>query len=132
MEWDFSAEQVIKGEVGYGLAEFRRDLMQEIRMNAGDDGIGDACDLVYDLCYWRATGKPFEAFLAGFRHDPPTTEFLRSVNAHMDANVAMLGAILQRLIMDRVEAGMSLERAIVDVALLHSQVVRAEGQALPG
>jgi hypothetical protein len=132
MEWDFSAEQVVKGEVGYGLAEFRRDLAQEVRMNAGDGGIGDTCDLVYDLCYWRATGKPFEAFLAEFRHDPPTTEFLRSVNAHMDANVAMLGAILQRLIMDRVEAGMPLERAIEDVALLHAQVVRAGGEAIRG
>jgi len=134
MEWEFTSEQVAKGEVGYRLEEFRRDLTQEIRMNRGDDdgALLDTRDLVYDLCHWRATGKSFEAFLAGFRHDPPTTEFLCSVNDHMDANVEMLGAILQRLIMDRVEAGMALEHAIQDVALRHSQVVRTGASVFPG
>jgi hypothetical protein len=131
MEWQFTSAQVVKGEVGYGLEAFRRDLMREIRMNGGDDdsALLDTRDLVYDLCYWRATGKSFEEFLAGFRHDPPTSEFLHSVNEHMDANVEMLGAILQRLIMDRVEAGMPLEHAIQDVALHHSQIVRTAAPA---
>ena len=129
MEWEFTSEQVVKGEVGYGLEEFRRDLMHEIRINTGNaDGraLLDTCNLVYDLCYWQATGKSFEEFLAGFRHDPPTTEFLRTVNEHIAPNVEMLGAILQRLLMERVEAGMALERAIQDVARYHSQVVRTE------
>lgn len=125
MEWKFSAEQVVKGEVEYGLDAFRRDLMREVGMNTGGDAraVRETGDLVYDLCYWRATGKGFEDFLASFRHDPPTTEFLRAVNEHMDANVQMLGAILQRLIMDRVETGMPLEHAIQDVARHHRQVV---------
>jgi hypothetical protein len=135
MEWQFTPEQVVKGEVGYGLEAFRRDLMQEIRVNTGDSGEGTlpgTGDLVYDLCYWRATGKSFADFVAGFRHDPPTTEFLFGVNEHMDANVAMLGAILQRLIMDRVEVGMPLEHAIRDVARHHSEVVRTGAAGLPG
>lgn len=135
MEWEFTSEQVVKGEIGYRLEEFRRDLTQEIRMNsAADDdrALLGTRDLVYDLCYWRATGGSFEDFLAAFRHDPPTTEFLCSVNEHMDDNVRMLGAILQRLIMDRMEAGMPLEQAIGDVAHHHSQIVATGASAFSG
>lgn len=127
MEWEFTAEQVVKGQVDYGLQEFRRDLLQEIRMNVGttDAAVVRATrDLIYDLCYWRATGKPFEGFVATFAHDPPTAQFLRSVDECMQANIEMLGAILQRLIMDRVEAAMPLEQALRDVAEYHAQAVR--------
>lgn len=41
----------------------------------------------------------------------------------MRPNGEMLGAILQRLIMDRVEAGMPLEQALESVAEHHRQVV---------
>jgi hypothetical protein len=125
VEWEFSSEQVVRGDVDYGIVEFRRDLEQEVRMNAG---CGDSAtlratfDLVYDLCHWRATGRDFGSFLADFRHDPPTTELLRSINDAMDANVEMLGAILQRLIIDRVEKGMPLAQALEDTARLHADL----------
>jgi hypothetical protein len=41
----------------------------------------------------------------------------------------MLGAILQRLIMDRVEAHMPLEHAVQDAAQWHASVV---SEKLPG
>lgn len=41
----------------------------------------------------------------------------------MADNVVMLGAILQRLIMDRVEANMPLAQAIQDVAQWHAALV---------
>jgi hypothetical protein len=128
MEWGFTPEQVVKGEVGYGLEAYRRDLAHEVRMNvgaAGDAVVRQAFDLIYGLCYWRATGRSLARFLEDFRHDPPATEFLQSVSEHMDPNVTMLGAILQRLIMDRVEAGESLERALQDVASHHARVAQA-------
>jgi hypothetical protein len=47
----------------------------------------------------------------------------------MGAYVEMLGAILQRQIMDRVEAGMALEDAVSEVADWHKQTVAEQSQA---
>lgn len=50
-------------------------------------------------------------------------QFLRELAPVMSSNVEMLGAILQRQIMDRVEAGMPLESAVSEVADWHRQTV---------
>ncbi len=122
MEWEFSPEQVVKAEVDYGFDDFRADLLQETRINTGmsdPEQIKSTFDLLFDLCYWLATGRPFEAFLAEFRHTPRAVEFLQGVAEAMRPNADMLGAILQRMIMDRVEHGMALESAL---AAVHEQV----------
>ncbi len=33
MQWEFTGEQVVKGEVGYTLEEFRKDYYEEIKAN---------------------------------------------------------------------------------------------------
>jgi hypothetical protein len=126
MEWDFTPEQVVRGDIGYRLSDFRHDLAREIRMNMDR---GDALelartyDLAYDLCYALATGRSYEEFVRGHAFDPPTVELLGLLHEPMGVNAEMLGAVLQRLIVDRVEAGMPLERAVEDVADHHRQVV---------
>lgn len=121
MEWEFTAEDVVKGRTGYGLADFRHDLAEEVRQNTGGDG--DAFirtyHLIYDLCYALATSKDLDAHLAAYAYDPPTVQFLRELASVMSPNVDMLGAILQRQIMDRVETGMPLAGAIAEVAEWH-------------
>ncbi|KAF0165918.1 MAG: hypothetical protein FD157_1094 [Rhodocyclaceae bacterium] len=125
MEWEFTAEDVVKGRTGYDLADFRHGLAEEVRQNTGGDG--DAFirtyHLIYDLCYALSTSKDLEAHLAAYAYDPPTVQFLRELAPVMSANVEMLGAILQRQIMDRVEDGMPLENAISEVADWHKQTV---------
>jgi hypothetical protein len=69
-----------------------------------------------------ATAKDLEQFLAAYAYDPPTCQFLRELEPVMADNVAMLGAILQRLIMDGVEAGLPLEQALEAAARRHAQV----------
>lgn len=132
MEWEFTPEDVVKGRSAYGLAEFRRDLAEEVRANVqgNADVFARTYHLLYDLCYALATSKDFEAHLAAYAYDPPTVEFLRELQPLMENNVAMLGAILQRQIMDRVEAGMPLEKAIDDVATWHRQNVSADSTGL--
>jgi hypothetical protein len=132
MEWEFTPEQVMKGEVGYRLADFRRDLRREVELNLpglGDQQTERMFSLVYDLCYWLTTGKEFDEFEALYADTPLTQLFLRSVPAHGGGNVEMLGAILQRLIMDRIEAGMSLEQAIDAVAEHHWRTIDPDGVA---
>lgn len=128
MQWEFTPEDVVKARSGYSLQDFRRDLAEEVRTNMGGDGADPAqqtrsFNMIYDLCYALATDKKLEDFLTTYAYDPPTCQFLTELKPHMADNVAMLGAILQRAIMDRVEASMPLEQAIEDVAQWHSSVV---------
>lgn len=126
MEWEFTPEQVVKGEVGYALEDFRRDLAAEVRGNLGPaspEQVAQTTDLLYDLCHVLATNRTVESMLATLAYDPPTCEFLREMVEPMRPNGEMLGAILQRLIMDRVEAGLPLEQALDSVAEHHRQIV---------
>lgn len=116
MEWEFTSQQVVKGEIDYGLGEFRRDLAQEVRLNlppGTDQAEGEKLfALVYDLYYWLATGRELADFEREVDADPYLLAFVRMVHRHSGTNVEMLGAILQRSIMDGVEAGMPLEAAV--------------------
>ncbi|TRZ55922.1 MAG: hypothetical protein D4S02_16780 [Rhodocyclaceae bacterium] len=125
MEWEFTPQEVVKGEVGYGLPEFRHDLAEEVRRNVSTDtGVFTRTyHLIYDLCYALATSKDVDSHYAAYAYDPPTTEFLRELQPMMSANVEMLGAILQRQIMDRIAAGMPLESALAEVGEWHDRQV---------
>lgn len=128
MQWDFSPEDVVKARADYGLADFRRDLAEEVRMNlppADELQQQRSFNLIYDLCYALATSKELDAHLGAYAYDPPTVQFLREVEPMMATNVEMLGAILQRLIMDRIESGMVLEQAIEDTAAWHAKLAAA-------
>ncbi|PKO37483.1 MAG: hypothetical protein CVU33_12825 [Betaproteobacteria bacterium HGW-Betaproteobacteria-6] len=125
MQWDFSLEDVVKARADYGLADFRRDLAEEVRMNLPPADTLQAqrsFNLIYDLCYALATSKDLDRHLGAYSYDPPTVQFLREVEPMMATNVDMLGAILQRLIMDRIESGMVLEQAVEDVATWHARL----------
>jgi hypothetical protein len=125
MQWEFTPEDVIKARSGYDLEAFRRDLAEEVRTNVpanSDAQQRQTFNLVYDLCHALATAKDLEQFLAAYAYDPPTCQFLRELEPVMADNVAMLGAILQRLIMDGVEAGLPLEQALEAAARRHAQV----------
>lgn len=126
MEWEFTPEQVVKGEVGYALEDFRRDLAMEVRNNLGpasSEQVAQTTNLLYDLCHTLATNRTVESMLATLAYDPPACEFVREMVEPMRPNGEMLGAILQRMIMDHVEAGMPLELALQSVAEHHRRVV---------
>lgn len=127
MQWEFTPEQVVKGETGYDLAQFRSDLFEEVSANLGTDdpaSLQQSYDLIYDLCYWLATGREFTVFIATLpEHAPLDSHVLHAIKEHMRDNIAMLGAILQRTIIDGVEAGMPLEQAVSAAAQHHAATV---------
>lgn len=128
MQRDFSPEDVVKARAEYGLEDFRRDLAEEIRANLPPaDQLQEqrSFNLIYDLCYARATSKDLDTFLGAYAYDPPTVQFLRELEPLMRDNIEMRGAILQRLIMDRNESGMVLEQAIEDTAACHGMLATA-------
>ncbi len=125
MEWEFTPQQVAKGEAAYGLIDFRRDLMQEVSLNlqgADEEAARRIHALIYDLCYWLSTGHDVQEFAAQFQ-ELETVNFLLSVVPHQRDNVEMLGAILQRMIMDGVETGLSAEDAVARAAERHRLAV---------
>ena len=127
MEWDFTPEQVVKAEVDYSLEQFRLDMSEEVRLNMNQ--MDDAqqrkiFDVMYDLCYWVATGSDYDDFLAGLDQESFFPSFLDSIKEMLAPNIMMLGAILQRLIMERVdEQTIPLEEALKQVDEYHRQVV---------
>lgn len=134
MEWEFSPDDVVQGKCAYGLAEFRRDLAEELRLNlpAADEATRSRCfRLAYDLCHWLATERPFSDFVGELADDPDATRLAHDLHDPMQANVPMLGAILQHLIMDRVAAGLSLDEAVRDAATTHANMVAGGPEAAP-
>lgn len=127
MQWDFTPEEVVKGEIDYGLEAFRRDLFEEVSGNLGSDDedfLQQSFDLIYDLCYWEATGREFTDFIATLNANPPLeAHVLQAIKEHMRDNITMLGAILQRMIMNGVESGMVLEQAVANAADQHKLAV---------
>lgn len=127
MEWDFTPEQVVKAEVDYSLEQFRLDMFEEVRLNMNQ--MDDAqqrkiFDVMYDLCYWVATGSDYDDFLTGLDQESFFPSFLGSIKEMLAPNIMMLGAILQRLIMERVdEQTIPLEEALKQVDEYHRQVV---------
>jgi hypothetical protein len=127
MEWEFTPEQVIGCQVDYGLEHFRSDMLEEVKLNLGE--MDDVRQLkifnaMYDLCYWVATGNKYDDFLETLDQDSFFPGFLASIRDNLEPNIMMLGAILQRLIMDRVEgANLPLEHAIKEVDELHRSIV---------
>jgi hypothetical protein len=126
MQWEFSAEEVVKGAVDYRIAEFRRDFHAEVRANTGgwlgEEGARACFDVLYDYTYWLATGRPREAFIL-LPDAPVDREFLAAVHDALAPNVEMLGAILQRMIMDGVEQGLVLDEALSQAARRHGEAV---------
>lgn len=129
MEWEFTPQELVTGEVDYGLEQYRGDLHQEVCSNLQGMEVElqeRLFDLIYDLCYWQATGGEFNDFVAGLNQDSTIPAFLESIRESLQPNVEMLGAILQRLIMERVDVdGTPLEDALKQVDELHRQVVGA-------
>lgn len=128
MEWEFTPQQVVKAEVDYGFDDFRRDLRLEVQANLPDTDAEQAqatYDLLFDLCYWLATGRQLDAFVAEHAHSPPTCDFLREVTPAMAPNGEMLGAILQRMLMDEVERGVAWEEGLGNVHRAVQQMTAA-------
>lgn len=127
MEWEFTPDEVVRADVDYGLDQFRNDLWQEVRQNTGEMEAMQQrkiFDAMYDLSYWVATGNDFDAFLATLDQESFFPGFLSSIREQLEVNTVMLGAILQRMIMDRVEGqSMSLDAALKEVDVVHRQVV---------
>ncbi len=112
MEWTFTPEQVVKGEVDYTLEEFRKDLYEEVKINFPEYTAGELTTiyrLAYDVCYCIATNRDLSTLLQycrdkGLGVDLKYLELIRDSNL---SNIDMLKALFARKLADFMEEGAS-------------------------
>jgi len=125
MEWEFSAQQVVRGECAYGLVDFRHDLAAELDINLPGSASERARNfrLAYDLCYWLATERSFADFAEALAGEPGALRLAHALREPMRPNVDMLAAILQRMINEGIARGLDLESAVDAAAREHARIV---------
>ena len=134
MEWEFTRAELVRGEAVYGRLECRRGLSEEIRGNLpglDDPELDRLFGLICNLHYGLATGNNYREFDGQFAEQPKLVPMLRAVHAHCAGNVEVLGASLQRPIMDGVEVGVSLQQALEHAAQVHQHVAAINPTGAP-
>lgn len=117
MKWTFTSDQVMKGEVQYGLEEFRRDLYQEVKDNFSDyskDKLAAIFRLAYDVCYCEATQGNLDGMINHYQEKglPVDMKYLELIRDSNRENIAMLKAVLASELAKHMQSGLSREDAI--------------------
>ncbi len=129
MQWDFTDEQVAKGEVDYSLEEFRSDFYEEVRLNFPEYDpreLDAMCRLAYDICYCTAVRSDLGELLEhcrrrGLKADMKYIELIRDSNL---ANIDMLKAIFAKKVSELKETGLSNEAALKKLEEYHQEVIK--------
>jgi len=128
MNWNFTGQQVVKGEVAYTLEEFRADFYREVQENFSDYGKEDLqaiFQLAYDVCYCTAAQRKLGELLAhckqaGIKADLKYLKLIRDSNLD---NIEMLKAIFARKVSEFMDQGLSGSDALQKLDEYHQQVL---------
>jgi hypothetical protein len=128
MQWDFSREQVIAGEVGYTLEVFRKDYFEEIKTNFPEfeDHEADRMfRIAYDVCYCVATNRELSELVKHLRKkkissDVAYLELIRDSNIE---NIAMLKAIFAAIVSGYIKEGLSSREAMQKLEEYHKSAI---------
>src|SRR5512137_3206426 len=112
MQWDFTGDQVVTGEVDYSLEEFRKDFYAEVKDNFPEydkQALDSMYRLAYDVCYCIASQRDLGELLEqckqkGIKADMKYLELIRNSNL---ANIDMLKAIFARKVSEFMDEGLS-------------------------
>jgi len=128
MEWTFTPEEVVKGEAGYSIEEFRGDLHEEVKSNFPEyskSEMDTMYGLAYDVCYCLATSQDLNDLLEhckekGLKVDKNYLELIRDSNL---SNIDMLKALFARKVADFMEEGCSSEEALKKLDEYHKNLM---------
>ncbi len=128
MQWYFTGEEVVKGEVDYSLEEFREDFYAEVKENFPEydtDALDSIYRLAYDVCYCMAAQHDLGELLRhcrekGINADMKYLELIRDSNL---ANIDMLKAIFARKVSEFMDEGLSSKDALKKLDTYHKKVV---------
>jgi hypothetical protein len=128
MQWDFTGEQVVKGEVDYSLEEFRKDFYAEVKENFPEyskEALDSMYRLAYDVCYCIAAQHDLGELLKhcrekGIKTDMKYLELIRNSNL---ANIDMLKAIFARKVSEFLDEGLSSSDALKKLDAYHKSII---------
>jgi hypothetical protein len=114
MQWDFTPEDVRTGKAHYSVAQFRDDLLKEIRDVVGQHRDGEKFTQFYSiitvmLCTSLALGKSTDGFVASVQKYFPNKnlqqeltkrELLDQIRDNNKGNIEMLKAVIRKRIQD--------------------------------
>lgn len=124
MDWNFSPLQVLTGEVVYSIADYRKDLKEEVLTTLANFSMDEYStnfyiDFVYTLFYWLATNQTVLTYSRFIQSRLPddlelkktliSTEFLYSLEVDNVNFVDMLRAIITTLTLGFLKDGLSIE-----------------------
>ena len=134
MEWDFTPDDVMRGNVDYSVAKFREDLLEEIQSNIaeirGDDitkGFYSIMTII--LCTSLAFGKSIDSIIASIKiyfsngavqKLLTNKDILEEIKENNKENIGMLRAVIHRRMRDDVDKGVppdSISKTITDELL---------------
>jgi hypothetical protein len=126
MKWNFTGEQVVKGEVDYSLEEFRKDFYEEVKDNFPEYGTAELDSLyrlAYDVCYCTAAQRDLGELLEhcrekGLKADMRYLELIRDSNLE---NIIMLKALFARKVSEFMDEGLSSEDALKKLDEYHRE-----------
>ena len=120
MEWDFTPEDVMSGEVDYSVAEFRKDLLEDIQSTIaeipGDDITKGFYIVTIVLCTSLAFGKSIDSIIASMKTYFPNEavqklltnkDLLEKIKEDNKENIEMLRVVVHRRMKDDVDKGLS-------------------------
>ncbi|MCX5896489.1 MAG: hypothetical protein NTZ51_11770 [Proteobacteria bacterium] len=128
MKWDFTGDQVVKGEVDYSLEEFRKDFYAEVKNNFPEydtKALDSIYRLAYDVCYCVATQRDLGELLKhcrekGIKADIKYLELIRDSNLD---NIDMLKALFARKVSEFMDEGLSSADALKKLDAYHKKVI---------
>lgn len=128
MKWEFTGEQVVKGEVNYSLEDFRDDFYLEVKDNFPEydkKALDSIYRLAYDVCYCVATKLELAELLKhfkkkGIKADLKYLELIRDSNLE---NIDMLKAIFARKVSELMDAGLNSADALKKLDEYHKSVI---------
>jgi len=130
MKWDFTCEDVTNGKAVYTVQEFKKDILEEIRMNIAKDHKDDQTFQFFSfltimLCTSLAFGKSIDEFIASTKKHFPSKALqnflaenkalLKTIRKYNKENIGMLRAIVHRRIEDDVAKGVSKDDLVKTV-----------------
>ncbi|MBF0517608.1 MAG: hypothetical protein HQK97_10940 [Nitrospirae bacterium] len=126
MEWKFLPLAVLTGEVQYSIADYKKDLREEVLTTLANFSMDDYTtnfyvDYIYTLFYWLATNQTvltYSKFIEARLPDDlelkktlTSTEFLYSLEIDNVNFIDMLRAVLTTLSLGFLKDGQSIDEA---------------------
>ncbi len=128
MQWEFTGDQVVAGEVVYTLEDFRKDYFEEIKANFSEfdeQEIDRMFRIAYDACYCVATNRQLSELVEhlrkkGISSDVQYLELIRDSNAE---NISMLRAIFAATVSGYIKEGLSSREAMQKLDEYHKSAI---------